>query len=337
MRALRRGLGGRIVKWFRITRHCLAAALAACLLLAVPPRAVAQEAPAAADRFAQVFDRSADPGRLTARFIKMSLATKDEGKSGDCTILISPDGKVMLVDAGAPECAWQIMRCLDAMGITRIDAVLASHPHVDHIGGLARIVEKYPVGKLYASRVEYPTSAFRDAMAAVRLKGIEVVYLEEGSAFSFGELVKAEVFNPEPGIRYYAGYPDNGTMFVNDRSLVVKFSYGASSMLFMGDAYASREAELMRRYGDRLKADVIKVGHHGSDTSSGKAFVRLVSPKIAVMMHDALASLQVYKNYRKAGAAVYLSSIDGSVRVSGDDAGNWTVLAQLDRLSDFLN
>ncbi len=312
------------------------AAQGAAAAQASPAASAPAAAPSPADRFQALFDRTGDEGKLVARFVKMSLVTESEEKSGDCAILTSPEGLVMLVDAGAPECAEQVERCLDAMGVARLDAIMASHPHVDHIGGFARLLEKYSVGRLYTSRLEYPTAVFRGFMAAVKAKGIEVIYLEEGSAFSFGERVRAEVLNPEPEIRYYEGYPKNGTQFVNDRSLVVKFAYGASSMLFMGDVYTPREAELVAKYGERLKADLVKVGHHGADTSSSKGFARAVSPKLAVMMHDNLASLQVYKNWRKVGSAAYVTCIDGSVKVAGDEAGNWSVLTQSDRQSDFL-
>ncbi len=106
----------------------------------------------------------------------------------------------------------------------------------------------------------------------------------------------------------------------------------------MGDVYTSRELDLIEKYGSELKADVLKVGHHGSDTSSSKSFIRLVSPEIAVIMHDRLASasLQVYNNLRKIGAAVYLSPIDGNIRVSIDDEENMSVITQFDRISDFL-
>lgn len=290
------------------------------------------------DRLLQVFDRSLDDGMLVARFLKLSLPKDKSGdeKSGDSTILTSPDGKVMLIDGGSPECAIQVDGYLQAMGIRRLDAVVASHPHIDHIGGLAPILAKYPVDTLYMSRVEYPTGVFRGFVDAARERGTRIVYLEEGSGFSFGERVGVEVFNPSPGIAYYEGYPANSTQFINNKSLVMKFTFGESTILFMGDLYTPGEVDLMEKFGPALRSDVIKVGHHGSDTSSSKSFVKLVAPHIAVMMHDSLASLSVYKNYRKAGAMAYVSCIDGSVRVAGDVSGNWSVLTQFDRLSDFL-
>jgi len=290
------------------------------------------------DRSAQVFDRSGDEGLLVARFLKLSLS-EDSGtdeKSGDSTILTSPDGVVMLIDGGSPECGGQVDAYLRSMGIKKIDAIVASHPHVDHIGGLVRILAEYPVATLYMSKVVYPSGAYGALLTEAKKRGVEIKYIEEGSRFGFGDSVKVEVYNPERDIKYYDGYPANSTQFINNKSLVMKFTFGESTMLFMGDVYTPREVELMEKFGDELRADVIKVGHHGSDTSSSKSFVKLVAPRIAVMMHDNLASLQVYKNYRKVGAMVYVSCIDGSVKVAGDAAGGWMVLTQSDRVSDFL-
>jgi competence protein ComEC len=290
------------------------------------------------DRYLQVFDRSGDEGKLVARFLKLSLAkdSSSDEKSGDSTILTSPDGKVMLLDGGSPQCATQVEGYLEALGIHRIDAIVASHPHIDHIGGLTQILTRYPVDTLYMSKIEYPTSTYNGFMEAAVRSGTRIVLLEEGSEFAFGDLVKVKIYNPEPSIRYYAGYPANSTQFINNKSLVMKFLFGESTMLFMGDVYSSREVELIEKFGSALQSDVIKVGHHGSDTSSSKSFVKLVAPKVAAIMHDNLASLQVYKNYRKTDAMAYVSCIDGSIKVVGDSAKNWTVLTQFDRVSDFL-
>ena len=286
------------------------------------------------DRFSEVFSTDGDQGKLVARFLMLSTGTEE--KSGDSTILISPDGKTMLVDAGATECGPMVEHYLEALGISKIDIVVVSHPHIDHLGGLARIILKFPVESLYMGRVEYPTGAYKDFIDTVKKKGIEIQYLEEGSGFDFGGQVKVAILNPERDIKYYDGYPANSTQFINNKSLVMKMSYGKASMLFMGDVYTPREAELADKYGEELKADVIKVGHHGSDTSSSKSFVRHVRPQIAVIMHDNLASLQVYKNWRKVEAATFVTYLDGSVKVVGDSEGNWSALSQFDRMSDFL-
>ena len=332
-----------------MARRFLAAAFLLCSIGFAGLRAAAQDAQVlqdaqagapAADRYAQVFDRAGDQGKLVARFLRLNLGADSEpgsgDKSGDSSILISPDGKVMLIDAGSPECGPQVEAALRALGVTKLDAVVASHPHIDHIGGLGHILAAFPVDTLYLGRVTYPTSIFGYFMTVAKKRAGSIVYLEEGAVFTFGDSVDVRVLNPEKDIVYYDGYPSNSTQFINNRSLVLKFTYGEASMLFMGDVYTPRESELIEKFGDRLKADVIKVGHHGSDTSSSKAFVKQVSPKVAVMMHDSFASLQVYKNYRKVEAMAYATAIDGSVKVAIDAARNWSVVTQFDRMSDFL-
>ncbi len=299
---------------------------------AVERGAVALEAAGvpADGRFDAVFDRSGDPGRLVARFLRLGLVTEADDKSGDSTVVVSPDGLVMLIDGGAPECADQVKAYLDALGVERIDAVVASHPHVDHVGGLPAILGSFPVGTVYASRVDYPTATARAYESAIRASGAELVYLEAGDSFRFGSDVVVDVYNPEADIAYYDGYPANGTQFVNNHSIVMRMRYGSSSMLFVGDVYTSHELDLIDAWGDALRADVLKIGHHGSDTSSSKSWIRAVSPRVGVAMHDALASLKVLQNYRKAGVDAYVTCLSGSVRVALDGAGGLEVASQYD-------
>jgi competence protein ComEC len=117
----------------------------------------------------------------------------------------------------------------------------------------------------------------------------------------------------------------------------MKITYGESSFLFGGDLYTSGEKDVVERYGDRLHVDVFKVGHHGDSTSSSKSYRTAISAKIAVMMHDAIADLNVYRKYKREGADTYITSIDGCVLVSTAGNGEYTVITQYDRMNDFLN
>lgn len=287
------------------------------------------------DRFDRIFDATEDAGRLTARFMK--LTTRSDDKSGDATILTSPDGKVMVIDAGNPSTFIDIDNALKALGITKIDYLVASHPHVDHIGSFAQLIYAYEIGAVYTTELEYPTSHYRNYMQAIEETEIPHIILAEGDTFMFGDDVLVEVFHPASGIEYYEGYPEGSTQFINNLSLLMKLTYGDSSFLFTGDLYTAAEREIATRYGERLSSGVLKVPHHGDKTSSSRPFREAVGAEIAIMMHDAIADLRIYRNYSNAGTDTYITSIDGSVLVSTAGDGEYTVMSQFDRVSDFLN
>lgn len=302
------------------------------LILALAAVAVANEQ---VDRYAEIFDPAHNPGRLTVRFLQ--LTTRSDDKSGDSTILISPDGLVMVIDAGNPTTYPDVDRALKTLGITRIDYLVASHPHVDHVGGFAQLIYNYEIGAVYTSELEYPSSHYRNYMKAIADTGTPHIILAEGDTFMFGDSVFVEVFHPAPGIEYFDGYPNNSTQFVNNHSLVMKLTYGDSTFLFGGDIYTATERELVDRYGDRLRADVLKVNHHGANTSSTKRYRDAVQPKVAVMMNDGIADLRIYQNFQKLGAQTFVTSIDGAVLVSTEGDGEYFVLSQYDRATSFLD
>lgn len=308
--------------------------LFAVLLLVVVLCALAT-AEETCNRYDEIFDASQDAGRLTARFLK--LTTRTEDKSGDCTILTSPDGRVMVIDAGNPSCFVDVDNALRALRVKHIDYLVASHPHVDHVGSFAQLIYAYDVGAVYTSELVYPSPSYDDYMEAIRKTQTPHIILAEGDTFSFGKFVQVEVLHPGSGIEYYEGYPAQSTQFVNNHSLVLRLTYGESSFLFGGDLYTSAERDLVRRHPDKLDVDVFKVGHHGDSTSSTKSYRTAISPKIAVMMHDAIADLRIYRKYKEEGADTYITSIDGCVLVSTVGDGEYTVLTQYDRASNFLD
>ncbi|HEY8465091.1 MAG TPA: MBL fold metallo-hydrolase [Bacillota bacterium] len=303
-----------------------------CLLLVLSNSVAAEKI---VDRYAQIFDTAQDAGKLTARFIK--LTTRNEDKSGDCTILTSPDGKIMVIDAGNPSTFIEVDNALKTLGVTRIDYLIASHPHVDHVGNFTQLINSYQIGGVYTSELVYPNQHYHNYMAAIEQTKTPHLILAEGDTFYFGDQVLVEVFYPTRGIKYYDGYPAQSTQFVNNHSLVLKLTYKKSTFLFGGDLYTSGEDEVVARYGARLDSDVFKVGHHGANTSSGRSYRNAISPKIVVMMHDAIADLNVYRKFKREGAATYITSIDGCVLVSTTGDGQYRVLTQYNRKNDFLN
>jgi len=302
-------------------KKLLSGALCFLLLICLTAAVCAQ------DRYQEVFDTGGDAGLLTVRFLDMITETGD--KSGDAAILTSPDGMVMLLDAGDPGAADQVVAALRAMGVTRIDYLVASHPHVDHVGGFPAVMEAFDIGQVMTSYVEYPTTYYDAYMAEIEAQGLTHIYLSEGDAFSFGGEVTVEVLWPGSDIAYYDGYPEASTQFVNNLSLVLKFTYGESTMLFCGDLYSAAERELVTLYGDRLDCDVLKADHHGSATSNCKTFRDAVSPQITVMIADTLEDLNIFKKYQRIGD-VYITHFNGDVKVSTSGDGTYQTLTVKD-------
>ncbi|MEG0768066.1 MAG: MBL fold metallo-hydrolase [Clostridia bacterium] len=308
--------------------------LAISLVFSVCP-ALAAQTEAVVDRYDEVFDPAQDAGRLTARFLVMQ--TTSEEKPGDCTLLTSPDGKIMLLDAGEPTALPYVMDALHALGITRIDCVVASHPHIDHIGGLADILQNFEVGTVYTSELWHDTATYARFMQAMDDASVPHVILKTGDTLAFGEKVRVDVLWPPSPVVYYADYPNASTSFINDHSLALKFTFGQSTFLFAGDLYVAGEKEVVARYGDQLQADVLKVNHHGAATSSCKAWRTAVDAKLAVMMHDGLNDLGVYQKYRREDTQVFVTFLDGCVKISTSGDATYDALTQWDRASDFLD
>lgn len=282
-------------------------------------------------RYEQVFDASADGGMFTIRFLWLGPQVAED-KPGDCLILTSPDGKIMVLDAGHPLATEYVTRALDALGVSRIDYLVASHPHIDHIGGFPALVEKYEIGALYTSPLTYDASSYYQAyVSAFSEKGIEHIVLSEGDTLMFGEQVTVQVFNPPAEIAYPKDYPKGATQFINNQSLALKFTFGESTALLAGDLYTGGEQAVAARWGDALDCDIMKANHHGAGTSSSLVWRKAVSPQITFMTSDTLEDLNIAKKFIKGEQKLYHTLMDGSVKVSTTGDGVYTVLTEKDR------
>ncbi len=282
------------------------------------------------DRYEEIIDRSRDEGKLVMYFLDLDVGADADDKSGDSTLLISPDGKVMLLDAGHPDCGPEIVETLKALGIEKIDYLVASHPHIDHIGGIPEVVENFEIGAAYSSYVEYTTQTYHDYVNALKEKGLEIEKLKTGDVIDFGEQVQVEILGPGEDIVYPEGFPDNSTQFLNNNSLLMKFVYGDSSALFGGDLYISQEREYVDQYGEALDVDVAKANHHGADTSNLRKWIKALSAQVVVAMGDDMGSMDAYEYYVKQGASYHHTLYDGIVKVLVDDKKNCEVVDQKD-------
>ncbi len=300
--------------------------LLACLLLLAC--AAAQE-----NRWAQVFDTAQDAGMLSIRFLWMGPQVPEEDdKPGDCMILTSPDGKVMVLDSGHPLSISYVTDALDAMGVTRIDYLVASHPHIDHIGGFTALMDRYEIGALYTSELAYTSSSYyRAYMDTAKEKGIEHVILRDGDTLSFGESVSVNVYNPTEEAALLPEEQKNKTEFINNQSLALKFTFGESTVMLAGDLYVGGEKAIAARWGEALDCDVMKANHHGANTSSSKVWRDAVSPQITFITSDAIEDVSIAKKYTKNGQKMYHTLLDGAVCLRTAGQRDYSVVTEKDR------
>lgn len=187
------------------------------------------------------------------------------------SILIESENKHMLIDAGERNKGNDVIDYLESIGIKKIDFVIATHPHSDHIGGLADVIRHFDIGKVIMPDVVHTSKTFEDMLDAISEKGLKITKAKTGSEYSLGN---ASFVILAPNGSYYSS--------LNNYSVVIRLQNGKNSFIFTGDAELLSENEILQT-GINLDADVLKLGHHGSSTSSGKQFLDAVTPDIALI------------------------------------------------------
>lgn len=198
----------------------------------------------------------------------------------DSMLLQLPNGnewEYVLIDAGTGQTEEALVSWLQEQGVTDITAVIATHPHEDHIGGMDAVLEAIPVESLYMPEVKESltptTRCYEQMLDAAEAQQVQAVKGQSGVTVYEEDGVKLELVGPEPQKEY-----DD----LNEYSLVAKLTVGGKSFLFTGDSSEQAEADMIGA-GEDLKADVLKIGHHGSSTATTKAFLQAVNPQVAVI------------------------------------------------------
>lgn len=235
---------------------------------------------------------------------------------GDSELIRLKTGQNVLIDTGTGETKDKLANYLHELGVQRIDILIATHPHEDHIGGMQRVVEEFPVGQIYMPKIpdaQVPTtSVYEKLLTAIDKKNLKITAPKGGESILSSGDMKLEVFAPNA-----SKYSD-----LNSYSIVTKLTCGEKSFLFTGDAQSDSEKEMLAK-GYDLKSDVLKCGHHGSSTSTSAAFLKAVNPGAAVI------SCGVDNDYGHPDAAVVNRLEKAGITIYRTDRQD-TVLARCD-------
>ena len=205
---------------------------------------------------------------LTVHFIDVGQA--------DCALL-ECDGEYMLIDGGNVEDGQLVVSYLEQQGVEQLNTVICTHAHEDHVGGLPSVLAVYPTLTVLSPTTTYSSGCFDDFMYYADQQGIEVEIPEPGNVYNLGDNDTGATVTVLGPVKSYAD--------PNDTSIVVMVEYGEISFLFTGDMETTAENDMLDYWGSQVDwhADVLKVGHHGSNTSTGYRFLYEVNPTYGVI------------------------------------------------------
>lgn len=228
---------------------------------------------------------------------------------GDSEFIVFPNGKTMLIDAGEKDEGAKVCETIKELGFSKIDYVVATHPHADHIGGLPEVFNQFEVETVYMPSGVSSSKTYERLLDAIEAEDCAVMRAMDGVTVINEGNLKAQFVAP-----VNEDYEN-----LNNYSAVLKVDYFENSFLFMGDAEKQSELEITAD----VKADVIKVGHHGSSTASTEEFIKKVKPTYAVIEVGADNSYghphdEVIDLYSKMNTKIFTTSENGDIFIESD-------------------
>lgn len=195
---------------------------------------------------------------------------------GDSELIRLPTGENILIDAGLKSGSNQLTAYLKELGVDKIDILIATHPHADHIGGMEKVIQNFEIGEIYMPKIaddQVPTTAtYTKLLEAIQAKGMKINQAKAGTTIFSNDNTTLEILAPNN-----TEYKD-----LNNYSIVTKLTYGNNRFLFTGDAEKESEHEMLSKKYD-LSCDILKLGHHGSSTSTTNKFLSAASPAVAIV------------------------------------------------------
>ncbi len=250
----------------------------------------------------------------------LTITFLDVGQ-GDSIVVRTPSGHILIVDTGRmtennDAGRRVVLPFLRNLGINGIDGLLLTHPDDDHIGGAASILQRIRVARLFVYSDAVATPNWRYVLDVARRRGTKLVPLSRGQMLDFRDGVIVEVLNPPAGGLFRTEHKDN------DASIVVRVRDANTSVLLTGDAEVSAEKDMVES-GMEVGADILKLGHHGSKTSSSELFLNHVRPRLAIVSAGARNIYghphpAVLTRLAERGIRVLRTDRDGAITIVSD-------------------
>ena len=251
----------------------------------------------------------------------ISIKMLDVGQ-GDA-ILIQTQEQTVLIDTSDVDERDKLRAQLAKAGVKKIDKVILTHPHADHIGGMEVLLDgSYEIGSIYDNGMPSTSKLYLSYMKKAKARGIPHHALKAGDVLDFGGGAQFKVLSPEESL-VQKGQQKGYKHDPNNESVVGRLTFGQFAMLFTGDAEKEAEASIAVRYGSELKSQVLKAPHHGSKTSSSAAYLRLVQPETCVISCGAGNDYghphkETLKKYAAIHAKTYETDKNGTITITSD-------------------